>query len=404
MTKKTSKRSIERKLSVSKLIEMIPDELLENIAKDTTVDYQVKHLKATLMFKLFLFSILKSERLSSRFMEFFYNSSEFKTFSGKGGHQTRHSSIADRMRTIDGKYFETVFENIAKILEKHFRKKTKKVTEILRFDSTMVAVGAGLIKQGMQVGKKAEKSNGKKQLKFSIGQKGMFPSSVQLFTGQSHLSEDIALREAIIKNANSQESIVVFDRGLQKRGTFVEFDESGISFVTRANNYIKYEKQEVFKIIKGRETETLVFEEDILVYLFDHYNKKIDKPFRLIKARIKKTDEPIYFLTNITDLTAREISDIYQRRWDIEVFFRFIKQELNFSNLLAYNENGIKVMMYMILITAMLILIYKKVNNIEGYKIAKLSFIDDLQMEITKAIVKSCGGDPKLMKKLYGTE
>jgi len=404
MTKLTSKRYIERKLSVSKLIKMIPDKLLENIAKDTTVDYQVKHLNAALMFKLFLFSILKSERLSSRFMEFFYNSSEFKIFSGKGAHQTRHSSIADRMRTIDSKYFETVFENIAEILEKRFRKKTKKVKEILRFDSTMVAVGAGLIKQGMQVGKKAEKSNGKKQLKFSIGQKGMLPSSVQLFTGQSHLSEDIALREAIIKNVHSQESIVVFDRGLQKRGTFVEFDESDISFVTRANNYIKYEKQEVFKVIKGRETETLVFEEDILVYLFDHYNKKINKPFRLIKGRMKKTDEPIYFLTNITDLTARKISEVYQRRWDIEVFFRFIKQELNFSNLVTYNENGIKVMMYMILITAMLILIYKKVNNIEGYKIAKLSFIDDLQMEITKAIVESCGGDPKLMKKLYGTE
>ena len=112
MTKQKSKRYIERKLSVSKLIKMIPDELLENIAKDTTVDYQVKHLNATLMFKFFLFSILKSIRLSSRYMEFFYNSSEFKTFSGKGGHQTRHSSIADRMRTIDSKYFESVFENI----------------------------------------------------------------------------------------------------------------------------------------------------------------------------------------------------------------------------------------------------------------------------------------------------
>lgn len=404
MTKQVSRRYIERKLSVQKLIKMIPDGLLENIANDTAADYQVKHLNAVLMFKLFLFSILKSERLSTRFMEFFYNSSEFKIFSGKGGHKTRHSSIADRMRTIENKYFELIFEKVSELLEKKFRKKTKKVTEILRFDSTMVAVGAGLIKQGMQVGKKAEKSNGKKQLKFSIGQKGILPSSVQLFVDQPHLSEDIALREAIVKNAHSQDNIVVFDRGLQKRKTFVEFDNSGISFVTRANDYIKYERQKVFKAIKGRETETLVFEEDLLVYLFDHYNKKIDKPFRLIRASIKKTDEPIYFLTNITDLTAREISEVYQRRWDIEVFFRFIKQELNFSNLVSYNENGIRVMMYMTLITAMLVLIYKKVNNIEGYKIAKLSFIDELQMEITKEIVVSCGGDPKLMKKLYGTE
>ena len=58
-------------------------------------------------------------------------------------------------------------------------------------------------------------------------------------------------------------------------------------------------------------------------------------------------------------------------------------------------------MMYMVLITAMLILAYKKANNIEGYKIAKLKFTDKLQMEITKNIVVVCGGDPKKMKKIY---
>ena len=125
---------------------------------------------------------------------------------------------------------------------------------------------------------------------------------------------------------------------------------------------------------------------------------------RLIKARRKKGDEPIYFLTNITDMAASKITEIYRRRWDIEVFFRFIKQELNFSTLLTYNENGIKVMMYMILITAMMILIYKKVNKIEGYKIAKLTFIDELQIEITKEIVIACGGDTEIMKKLYNID
>ena len=148
----------------------------------------------------------------------------------------------------------------------------------------------------------------------------------------------------------------------------------------------------------------MVFEEDLVVYLFDHYNKRIDTPFRLIKARVKHNDEPIFFLTNITHLNAMEISEIYHRRWDIEVFFRFIKQELNFSNLVSYNENGIRVMMYMILITAMLILIYKQANNIEGYKIAKLKFTDELQMEIIKEIVVVCGGDPKIMKKIYNLE
>ena len=55
----------------------------------------------------------------------------------------------------------------------------------------------------------------------------------------------------------------------------------------------------------------------------------------------------------------------------------------------------------MVLITSMLILAYKKEYKIEGYKIAKLKFTDELQMEIIKEIVVVCGGDPNKMRKLY---
>ena len=400
MNKRKTRRNIERTLSVSKIIKMIPKELIEEIGKYTGVDHQVKHLHGALMFQLFLFSILKSERISTRLMEFYYNSSGFSAFSGKGGHTTRHSSIADRMKTMDSKYFEQIFEKVGEILSHHFKKKQKKVTEILRFDSSMVSVGAGLISWGMKVGKQSKTGSGTRQLKFTIGLKGILPTDANLFTDQSYLSEDIALREAIINSSHTKDSIVVFDRGLQKRKTFAEFEQTNISFVTRMNEYVRYEEINVFKHIKGRKTENLIFEQDLLVYLFDHHNKKIKTPFRLIKARILKTNEPILFLTNIQHLNAREISDIYHRRWDIEVFFRFIKQELNFSNLVSYNENGIKVMLYMILITAMLILVYKKVNKIEGYKITKLEFTDKLQLEIIKELVILCGGDPTKLKNI----
>jgi IS4 transposase len=258
-----------------------------------------------------------------------------------------------------------------------------------------------LVKYGFQVGKKPTKDSGKKQLKFTIGLKGMLPSDAHLFTDQVQPSEDISLREAIVNSSHTKDSIVVFDRGLQKRKSLDEFDGSGIYFVTRANDYIKYEQIDEYKKISGRVTSTLVFDKDILVHLYDGDNQKIKTPFRLIKAKSKQSGEPILFLTNIKHLKASEISEIYSKRWDIEVFFRFIKQELDFTHLLSYNENGTRVMMYMILVTAMLILVYKKVNNIDGYKIAKLKLTDELQMEITKEIVVACGGDPKKMKKIY---
>jgi IS4 transposase len=70
-----------------------------------------------------------------------------------------------------------------------------------------------------------------------------------------------------------------------------------------------------------------------------------------------------------------EIAEIYRQRWDIEVFFRYLKQNLNLKHIVSRNENAIKVMLYMTLILSILIIVYKKKNKISSYKIAKLTHI-----------------------------
>ncbi len=117
----------------------------------------------------------------------------------------------------------------------------------------------------------------------------------------------------------------------------------------------------------------------------------------IIKSK-EKQDQQYWFLTNDFKLTAKEIAQAYRRRWDIEVFFRFIKQELNVSHLVSLNKNGIEVMMYMTLIVAMLILIYKKANNL-GYKTAKRRFAMEVRNLAIALIVSQCGGTPDLMFK-----
>ena len=83
---------------------------------------------------------------------------------------------------------------------------------------------------------------------------------------------------------------------------------------------------------------------------------------------------------------------MYRRRWDIEVFFRFLKQELNFSHFLSLNDNGIQVILYMTLITAMLVMIYKKENEI-GYKTAVRRMGIELESLVMAIIVIQSGGD-----------
>ncbi|MGB3075273.1 MAG: transposase [Chitinophagales bacterium] len=88
-------------------------------------------------------------------------------------------------------------------------------------------------------------------------------------------------------------------------------------------------------------------------------------------------------------------------RWDIEPFFKFLKQHLNLTHLVSRNINGISVMIYMTLILAMLLIVYKKLNKISSYKIAKLRFTLELDEEIMKQVAILCGGDPKKVKNLF---
>ena len=83
------------------------------------------------------------------------------------------------------------------------------------------------------------------------------------------------------------------------------------------------------------------------------------------------------------------IAEIYRRRWDIEVFFRFIKQELNIKHLLSHSLNGIMVQIYVTLLLAILLTVYTVSNNLKGYKIPKIRFRDQLTIHIIKELVKA---------------
>ena len=80
------------------------------------------------------------------------------------------------------------------------------------------------------------------------------------------------------------------------------------------------------------------------------------------------------------------------------MFFRFLKQELNVSHLVSLNKNGITVILYMTLIVAMLVLIYKKQNGI-GYKTAKRRLFMEVRNISIAMIVVQCGGNPQLLFK-----
>ncbi|TLP80442.1 IS4 family transposase [Maribacter sp. ACAM166] len=392
------------KISVSQLLGVIPEALLSKLSSTTKVDYYAKVLHGKKMFYLLLYGILENEKLSQRTLEDTFNDYLFKTLFDLDKSETiRRSSISKRLSKIDSDYFKQIYQCVYQRFNDAYPNKGLEEHHLVHVDSSMVSEASGKLLKGI------DHRNGKKSVKYSIAFDGLLPCHSEVFTKPKYASEDIALPEAIlnhVKQETHHQNIYVIDRGLQSTRTMKSFSGDSVSFIVRAKENRKHvELQSLMNQNQDLDLGELTLIKDSKVNLYTgkaiknkkgnihHRQELVETPFRLIVAK-SKTDhtKEFWLITNDFELSAKEIAQAYRRRWDIEVFFRFIKQELNVSHLVSLNKNGIEVMLYMTLIVAMLILIYKKANKI-GYKTAKRRFKMELRNLAIAMIVVVCEGN-----------
>jgi Transposase DDE domain len=376
----------------SQLLSLIPEGILEEFALETDVNKYTKKLYGEVVFKLLIHCILSFKDNSLRTMESAYESVVFKLLNAKRkSEHIRFSSISERLSVIEPTYFEKLYN---KCVETYSAILTTPKTDLIRFDSTIIALSGKLLNVGYHL--KGGDAAHLKQLKFTIGLSNL-PVAVHFFTEQTHSSENKALKEGVLSFDPTNTSIIrIFDRGITARKTYDDLTENSMPFISRLSaqsrrDLIAYNNLPELIV----QTSTLNIYSDSWVYLYKA-GERANHPVRCIEALINTTGETILFITNIESqvLSAADITILYKHRWEIEVFFKFIKQELNFGHLINRSENGIKVMLYCTMIAAILLLTYKELNGLKGYKIMKQKFVHDLEMSLMKDIVFLCGGDP----------
>ena len=386
---------MKNKIAVKEILGYISDEKLDFFAQETLVDWNVKKLHGKELFKLCVFGVLNENRASSRVFESFYENSFFRNYAQiEEGKTVSHSSIADRIGNIEVKCFEVLYTHTVDVFQDKLNDKDK--VKLSLYDSTITSLSASLLSFGMQNGQKNKKGEqGKNSIKFTVGFNGL-PFNVKFHKDQKMISEDLALGDILAEHVADKKDIAVFDRGMKERKTMVELSENVKYFVTRIYKASKY-------VVEKNSSETLLDIENDTIKLVKHSKvhlfsnqKKTKKFFRLVEAILKSNGEMILFLSNLPEdeFTPEQIAAIYKSRWDIERFFRFIKQNLNFKHYFSRQWNGIQVMIYIILIASILLLAYIKLNELKGYKIPKMSFCNQLQNEIINQIIIHCGGDP----------
>lgn len=396
------------KIGINQLLEFIPEALLAKLSANTNIDYYSKVLHGKKMFYLLLYGIVENEKLSQRSLEDTFNDPVFKLlFNLDQQESVARSSISERLSKINPDYFRQIYECIYEQFSSLYAHTTQQKHNLIHVDSSIVSDTAGKLQDGFR-----HTESDKKAVKYTVAFDGILPCFSSVFTSSTYSSEDIALPEVVTRHAKQEpghKNIYVLDRGLQSTRTMKAFSKDRLTFICRTKENRKHVELESL-IEKGQDLDfgkaNLVKDSRVFLYTGvpiknkkgnTHYRQElVEEPFRLIVVQDKEKQQEYYwFITNNFELTAKELAQAYRKRWDIEVFFRFIKQELNVSHLISLNKNGIEVMLYMTLIVAMLILIYKHTNKL-GYKTAKRRFKMEVRDLVISLIVVKCGGNPDI--------
>ena len=374
-------------VSVADLFGLIDEGYLTELSKELSTDKWTSKLPVTYLFKLILFSLLQSERLSLRVMEANYKEPMFQVLAPALESDTvTWSGLRRRLMNVKVEFFQRLYEHVYQQVAAVYEPEELSNYQLKRHDSTMIASFSHLL-EGMKVG---NSSFGKTQVKFTTELSGEFLIRMDFHSDQAHLSEETALTESVLKGQWQTGDLHVFDRGLKSRVKFADFEHQNIQFVTRLNEKSKYDVLHPNLAHQGDwDTEELEFIQDCTVNLYKDGGKRVDTEFRLVEYWVKAKGYKILFVTNVWDLSPVEIANIYKTRWDIEVLFRFLKQEMNLSHFVCNDRNAIQVMMYCTMIAAMLVLIYKQKNQIKSYKSAKIKFYKELFYTIMLDILEN---------------
>ncbi len=144
--------------------------------------------------------------------------------------------------------------------------------------------------------------------------------------------------------------IVTMDRGYFDYELFNKWDEQGVFFVTRLKSNTPYEVIESYSVPEGSNISS---DEDILL-TSNTAAKKCSIKLRRVCVRDAEQDREYVLLTNKMDLVGKTIAAIYKDRWEIELFFKCLKQNFRIRTFVGTNANALKIQIWTALITLLL--------------------------------------------------
>ena len=169
---------------------------------------------------------------------------------------------------------------------------------------------------------------------------------------------DVKFLDKIVLEAGA---LYVMDRGYLDFLRLYKFTLHGCFFVTRLKSNIYYRRVEIF----SRDRHAPIRMDAAIVLLSKASKKLYPQRLRLIEYYDLKTKKLLIFITNNFILSAQDIADIYRARWQVELFFKWIKQNLRIKAFYGNSENAVRTQIWIAVSVYLLVALLKKQLNLE---------------------------------------
>ncbi|MGN6440185.1 MAG: IS4 family transposase [Agriterribacter sp.] len=266
----------------------------------------------------------------------------------------RRSTISDANKKRTAEVFEKIYFGL---LNRHqsllpdSRKRSRK-NNLYIFDSTSIALFQEILK-GSGLSKKDGRRKGGIKVHTLLHAREDLPTMIRYSSGADN--DGKYLKEVQLPLG----SVIVFDKGYRDYSTYNRFASDGITWITRHRDSSVYKINERKAINESQKKQGVVT--DWCIELGHNHSKKAIKvPARMISYKDPVTKKKFQFITNNRLLAPITVANYYKQRWQIETFFKRIKQNYPLQYFLGDNENAIKIQIWCALIADLLLKVIKR--------------------------------------------
>jgi len=337
----------------AQVMEFVPWKTFGRIIERYKGDAGVRTLGCADMFRVMAFAQL-TWRESLRDIEACLAAHQTKLFHMGLKAAPARSTLADALERRDWR----IYHALAQRLIVRARALYAQEPSVLELDASVYALDSTTIDLCLSLFDWAPFRSTKAAVKLHtlLDLRGAIPTFIHISDGKLH---DVNVLDILPVEAGA---FYVMDRGYVDFARLYAIHQAGAFFVTRAKQGMHARR--VYSSATQRHTG-VICDQRVMLQGFQSA-KAYPEHLRRVRFKDPSTDKTLVFLTNNTALPALTIAALYKSRWQVELFFKWIKQHLRIKRFLGTSENAVKTQIWCAVATYVLIAIVKKELQLES--------------------------------------